>query len=103
MRNNIICASLYILTGVWHTWGGGKYNKHSITVVVGKYVCTPDLMLDEVEGACGTCGRYRNSYKNLKLNERDHLGDTSIDGRIILKLTLKKGDWMNETGFVWFS
>jgi len=47
-------------------------------------------MLDEVDGACGTCGRYRNSYRNLNLNERGHLGDAGIDGRIILKLTLKK-------------
>jgi hypothetical protein len=58
-------------------------------------------MLNEVDGACCTCGRYRNSYRNL--NERDHLGETSIDGRIILKLTLKKEDWMKGTGFVWSS
>jgi hypothetical protein len=60
-------------------------------------------MLNEVDGTCGTCGRYRNSYRNLHLNERDHLGETSIDGRVILKLTLKKEDWMKGTGFVWFS
>jgi hypothetical protein len=60
-------------------------------------------MLDEVDGAGGTCGRYRNSYRNLNLNERGHLGDSGIDGRIILKLTLKKEDWMTGTGFVWFS
>jgi len=60
-------------------------------------------MLDEVDGAYGTCGRYRNSYRNLNLNERDHLGDTSVDRRIILQLTLKKEDWMKGTEFVWFS
>jgi hypothetical protein len=60
-------------------------------------------MFGEVGGACGRCGRYRNSYRNLNLNERDHLGDTGIDVRIILKLTLKKEGWMTGTGFVWFS
>jgi hypothetical protein len=59
-------------------------------------------MLDEVDGAYGTCGRYRNSYRNLNLNERDHLGDTGIDGRIMLKLTVKKGDSVRGIGFVWF-
>jgi hypothetical protein len=32
-------------------------------------------MLDKVDGACSTCGRYRNSFMNLILKERYHLGD----------------------------
>jgi hypothetical protein len=53
--------------------------------------------MDEVDGECGTCRRYRNSYRNLNLSERNHLGEKGIDERIILKLTLKKEDWMTGT------
>jgi hypothetical protein len=35
VRNNIICVSLQILTGLWHAWGGKIYNKDSLTVESG--------------------------------------------------------------------
>jgi hypothetical protein len=35
------------------------------------------------------------------LKEKGHLQDPCIDWRMILKWTVKKGDWRVGTGFIW--
>jgi hypothetical protein len=40
---------------------------------------------DKMDGTCGSCGVRRNAYRLLmggKLNERDHLENLDVDGRI---------------------
>jgi hypothetical protein len=56
---------------------------------------------DEMGGACGLCGRRREVHAGFwwgNLKERDHLKDLGMDNiilvRIILKLILKKQDWL---------
>jgi hypothetical protein len=45
-------------------------------------------------------GEVRTGFWWGSLRERDHLGDSDLDGRIILKLTFKKcyvgTDWIRE-------
>jgi hypothetical protein len=54
------------------------------------------LLVNQIEnevGRRGACmGDMRNAYKSLSenLKEREHLGDVSIDGMIILRLILRK-------------
>jgi hypothetical protein len=55
-------------------------------------------------GVCSTYGEKRGAYRILvgNLREGDHLGDPSIDVRIILKLTFKKWDVVGAwTGLCW--
>ena len=46
-------------------------------------------------GACSACGgeeRRLQGFGGGNLRERDHLGDSDIDGRIILKLIFRNCD-----------
>jgi hypothetical protein len=45
----------------------------------------------------------RNEYKVLvgNVKERDHLQESGIDGRIILKRISMKQDWRVWAGFIW--
>jgi hypothetical protein len=45
---------------------------------------------NEMGGACGTYGRERTGFWWGNLNERDHLEELGVDGRIILKFVCKK-------------
>jgi hypothetical protein len=56
-------------------------------------------------GECSTYGR-RELYTGFwwgKLRERDHLEDSGVDGRIILRWIFMKGDGigMEWTGLIW--
>jgi hypothetical protein len=59
---------------------------------------------DEMGRACSTCGRSKivntkSQSKNIK--KRNHLGDLGVDGKIILKLILKKQGVRMQTGLKW--
>ena len=49
----------------------------------------------EVGRECNTCGgeeRCRRGFGGENLRERDHLGETGVDGRIILRWIFRKWD-----------
>jgi len=54
-------------------------------------------------GACSAYGERRGVYRVLvgKLEERDHLGDPGVDGRIILRWIFRKLDVGLWTGSSW--
>jgi len=54
-------------------------------------------------GVCSTRGERRGVYRVVvgNLREREHLGDTNIDGRIILRWIFRKWDVGVWTGWSW--
>jgi hypothetical protein len=55
-------------------------------------------------GACSACGgeeRRLQGFGGGNLRERDHLGDSDVDGRIILKWIFRKWDVGVWTGLGW--
>ena len=56
-----------------------------------------------MDGVCSTYGGKQRCIRGLcgNLRERDHLGDTSVDGRIILRWIFRKGDVGGWTGWSW--
>jgi hypothetical protein len=54
-------------------------------------------------GACSRCGERKGLSRVLvkKPEGRDHLGDTGVDGRIILRWILRKWDVRVWTGSSW--
>jgi hypothetical protein len=47
-----------------------------------------------MSGVCGTCGRenIRTLFLVEKIEGKDHFNDLGVDGRIILKWTIKRQD-----------
>jgi len=58
---------------------------------------------NEMGGVCSTRGERRGVYRVVvgNLREREHLGDTNIDGRIILRWIFRKWDVGVWTGWSW--
>jgi len=55
-------------------------------------------------GACSTCGRQERFIQSLggqTLEERDHMQDLGVDGRIVLKWMVKKSEGETRTGLIW--
>jgi hypothetical protein len=57
---------------------------------------------NEIKGECDTMGKERGAHRVLvgDLTEIDHMEDSGVDGRIILKFIFKRWDgaW---TGSIW--
>jgi hypothetical protein len=51
--------------------------------------------------SCNTSGRGEKGIQNETLNARHNLVDLDVDGRVILKVDLKKYSARVWTGFVW--
>jgi hypothetical protein len=45
--------------------------------------------------------RWEDKWHTKGRKERNHFEDGSVDGRVILKLMLKKLTWIGWTGFIW--
>jgi len=60
---------------------------------------------NQMGGACSTYGDRRVIYGVWRgnLRERDHLGDSGVDGRIILRWNFGKWDVEAWTGTSWLS
>jgi hypothetical protein len=66
-------------------------------VLLTKY-CSGDQIENEISGACGIYGGVKKCIQGFgwgNLRERDHLEDSGVDGRTILKRIFRK--WGHKT------
>jgi len=72
-------------------------------VLLTQYCAGDKIEKNQIGGACSAYGERRGVYRvwwgNLK--ERDHLGDRSVDRKIIIKCTFRKWDVGLWTGSSW--
>jgi hypothetical protein len=58
--------------------------------------------MNEMDGACSTYGERRGTYWVLvgRTDEKSHLEDPGLDGRIVIKLVFQKWDGEPCIGFI---